>query len=147
MKSILIFALTMVVSLFSLSQDVISLSYTRSDAYFLNGENDYSEVIKNGSFVDGKEVVEQKVINLSKMETNYYQNGDFVKTYKIQDVKEENGIFYITYKENDVRNGNTIITTQIVDINKKTSFYCWYWDGDENSTIVVKETNLEMGIN
>jgi len=147
MKSLLIFGLTALVSLVSLSQDVISLMYTRSDAYFLHGKNEYSEVIKNGSFADGKEVIEQKVINLSKMETNYYQDGELVNTYKIEDVKEENGIFYITYKEKDIRNNNLIVTTQIVDINKKTSFYCWYWDGDENSTIVVKEGNLEIDLN
>jgi hypothetical protein len=147
MKSILIFTLTMVVSLFSLSQDVISLNYTQSDVYTLFGENDYEEVINNGNLSEKRKVVEQKVINLTKMETNYYQDGVFVKTFKIDNCKEINGIFYITYKERDVRNNGTILTTQIVDTNKNTTYYCWYWDGDENTTFVVKESNLEMSVN
>jgi len=146
MKSVIIFTLTMIVSLFSLSQDIISLSYTQSDVYILFGQNDYEKVIKSGILSEKRTVVEQKVINLTKMETNYYQDCVFVKTFKIDDYDEKNGIFYITYKEKDIRNGGSIVTTQIVDTNKNITYYCWYWNGNENTTYVVKESNLEMSM-
>ena len=146
MKSVIIFTLTMIVSMLSLSQDLISLSYTQSDVYKLFGENDYEKVIKSGKLSEKRVVVEQKVINLTKMETSYYQDGVFVKTFKIDDCNEKNGVLYITYKEKDSRNGKQLITTQIVNTNKKTSYYCWYWDGDENTTFVIKEGNVEINV-
>jgi hypothetical protein len=109
------------------------------------GKVDYEIAIDSGCYLfEKREVLEQKIVNLTKMETNYYQDGNFVKSYKIESWKQKNGVFYITYIESDVRNGNELITTQIIDINQNLSYYCWYWDGDVNKTVVVKESNIVM---
>lgn len=139
MKSVLIFALTMIVSLVSLSQSVITINFTKTESLVLPGNYDYKKVLETGDVLSEKIVNETKVINFDKMFTQYFVDGKLEGTFLIDDCDEKDGVYTITYKERDIRNGREIKTTQIVDTKENKSYYVWYWDGDENVSCLIDE--------
>lgn len=147
MKSYLIIALTMVVSLFSSSQNLITVTYAKSEVLSVKGQKDYSDVISNGDIVNSFKTNEMKVIDLDSMQTRYYQDGNFVKTFKIVDCQEKDGVYVLTYNEKDSRNGNLVKTKQIINTKTKESFYYWYWDGEDDASFVIQEKKLKMKTN
>jgi hypothetical protein len=108
-------------------------------AYVGEGENNFYKMkneFKNSDFISVNN--QKKVINLDSMTITYYVDGEFFDINEICTyTKNLDGSLLIGSLEKDVRNGKDLITYQYFD--ERESYYFWYWDGEENSTYLLKE--------
>jgi hypothetical protein len=144
MKNMLFSALCLLLPGAFFAQKKITVQFSQTELMQLTGKNQYEQVLESGYKSEAMPAEGTKIINLHKMETEYYENGELKKIFKIDNIQKEGKMFIIKYTEEDLRNGKPLETIQVIDTKRKKSYYSWYYDGDDNSTFVVQEKKVSM---
>ena len=125
----------------------LSIKFNCSDVHVKSGRVSYLEVLNTPSIESNTLSIVEKVYDLDLMNGVCKEGGNVIFEGKIEDVQiDSNGKYILTFCEFDIRNGGNIKTQMIIDIVNKTSFYTWYYDGEDDKTFVIKENLMSASI-
>lgn len=147
MKSFLYIVLTMMTSVYGFSQNEIIIEFTQTVSFVHEGNVDYTTVLAKGQIALTKTVNEKKAINLEEMKMDYFVDGVLNKTFSIQDCQNRGSLYILTLADVDLRNGIPFETIQVVDIKKNTSYYSWYYDGNDDASFLIQEKISNLDVN
>jgi hypothetical protein len=137
-----ILAFATLISTVSFSQ-VITVTWNRTKAFNFHGDNArIPEFAAAGNLVFDVAGNGKKELDLNKMESRFYEDNQLRSILKIKSYqKTSNTRIEIILEDYDLRTGKPFDTYQILDLKTNTSYYSWYYNGDDDITWVVLETN------
>lgn len=147
MKSLLCVLFVVVCGSFFSQNGKLSIKFNCTDVHVKSGRVDYMEVINTTPVNSDTLSIVEKIYDLDLMIGICKEGDNVLFEGKIEDVQiNEDGKYILTFCEFDIRNGENLKTQMIIDVKNKTSFYTWYYDGEDDKTFVVKESLLSASI-
>ena len=136
-----ILAFATLISTVSFSQ-VITVTWNRTKAFNFHGDNArIPEFAAAGNLVFDVAGNGKKELDLNKMESRFYEDNQLRSILKIKSYqKTSNTRIEIILEDYDLRTGKSFDTYQILDLKTNTSYYSWYYNGDDNITWVYNES-------
>ena len=135
-----ILAFATLISTVSFSQ-VITVTWNRTKAFNFHGDNaripEFAAAGKQVFDVAGNG---KKELDLNKMESRFYEDNQLRSILKIKSVSKTKDRIEIILEDYDLRTGKSFDTYQILDLKTNTSYYSWYYNGDDDITWVYNES-------
>lgn len=97
-------------------------------------------IIQNGSLA-------KKVINLDSMICYMYENDILINKLEIKSLKKEGKSILIVIKDKNIFDSDDLETFQLIDLDKKNSYYFWYYSSSDETWLFEEVTNSITIIN
>ena len=141
-----ILAFATLISTVSFSQ-VITITWNRTKAFNFPGNTaQIPEFAAAGVLIFSADGNGKKVIDLDKMESRFYQDNEFRNVLKIKSFTKTKDRIEIILLDYNLRTHQLFDTYQIIDLKTNTSYYSWYYDGEDDITWVYNESGGKIDI-
>ena len=142
----LVLAFATLISTVSFSQ-VITVTWNKTKAFNFRGNTALiPEFAAAGTTVFVADGNARKELDLTKMESRFYHNGILLNILKIKSFTKTKDRIEIVLSDYNLRTHQPFDTYQTIDLKTNTSYYSWYYDGEDDITWVYNESGGSIKI-